>query len=291
MLKKKAVKAVEAGTGGRTIKTLQQTCISVRFSPPSPSPLDLLLSAVLLDRPSSPFLPHPPSRFPAHSDVYTPQPQQVIGAHINNVEALGDIGPKNLDRVAQIVCKNRALTPENLSLFLEVGHTELRLYDCTSESVLLSLLSPSPHAPSHRPRFLLLPSLTFLTPAHRTDLNDTSLSTLPIFCPRLERLTLNLCGRLDDDVLKEWGKGFKELKYLSLYGECGFFFSSSVPDLFELVWEGAKRTTEARAKREADEWWGSNSALPRYLWTVEGVPRYVRRGPPVGGLWVTSIGS
>lgn len=63
---------------------------------------------------------------------------QVIGAHINNVEALGDIGPKNLDRVAQIVCRNRALSGENLNLFLEVGHTELRLYDCTSAFALTS---------------------------------------------------------------------------------------------------------------------------------------------------------
>ncbi|ORY88973.1 hypothetical protein BCR35DRAFT_189676 [Leucosporidium creatinivorum] len=131
VVKKKATKAVESGPG-RTIKTLQQICISV------------------------------------------------IGQHINNVEALGDIGPKNLDRVAQIVCKNRALTGENLSLFLEAGHTELRLYDCTN-------------------------------------LNDNDLSTISTFCPRLERLTLNFCGRLDDDVLKVWGKAFKQLKYLSLY--------------------------------------------------------------------------
>ena len=126
---------------------------------------------------------------------------QVIGAHINNVEALGDIGAKNLDRVAQIVCRNRALSGENLNLFLEIGHTELRLYDCTSTSRVI--------AGCQR---VLIPA------RRRTDLKDHELSSIATFCPRLERLTLNFCGTLDDDVLKAWGKGFKSLKYLSLYG-------------------------------------------------------------------------
>jgi hypothetical protein len=30
---------------------------------------------------------------------------------------------------------------------------------------------------------------------------------------------LNLCGRLDDDVIDAWMKGFKELRHLTLYGE------------------------------------------------------------------------
>lgn len=78
------------------------------------------------------------------------------------------------------------------------------------------------------------------------DLSDTSLSTLPTFCPRLERLTLNLCGRLDDDVLKEWGKGFKQLKYLSLYGK------SFLP--FRLRWRAEQRREAApRKKKRKDE--------------------------------------
>ncbi|KAK4047874.1 UV-damaged DNA-binding protein rad7 [Microbotryomycetes sp. JL221] len=104
----------------------------------------------------------------------------VIGQHIGDVEALGDIGTNNMDKIAQIVCRNRALNQENLKLFLEASHTELRLYDCTS-------------------------------------INDVELANIAVFCPRLERLTLNMCGRLDDDVLKAWAKGFKHLKYLSLY--------------------------------------------------------------------------
>lgn len=57
----------------------------------------------------------------------------VIAASIDRMEDLGEIGKDNLDRVAKIVCKLRALSGTNLKLFLEVGHTELTLYDCTSK--------------------------------------------------------------------------------------------------------------------------------------------------------------
>jgi len=52
----------------------------------------------------------------------------------------------------------------------------------------------------------------------RTDVKDTELASISIFCPHLEKLTLNLCGRLDDDVLNQWEKGFEELRHLNLYG-------------------------------------------------------------------------
>ncbi|KAK4698450.1 DNA repair protein RAD7, partial [Phenoliferia sp. Uapishka_3] len=104
----------------------------------------------------------------------------VIGNQINNVVALGDIGPKNLDRIAKIVAKHRALTHDNLELFLDIGHTQLSLYDCTN-------------------------------------IPDEDLASIASFCPHLERLTLKMCGRLDDSVLIKWASGFKKLKYLSLY--------------------------------------------------------------------------
>ncbi|GAA5846980.1 hypothetical protein JCM9279_006978 [Rhodotorula babjevae] len=118
--------------------------------------------------------------------LYTPVPtlQQtclaVVGQYATDIDALGDIGLKNLDRVAKVLCKNRALTGDNLKLFLEVGHRELRLYDCTL-------------------------------------VKDQDLAQISTFCPHLERLALNLCGRLDDDVIDAWSKGFKELRHLSLY--------------------------------------------------------------------------
>jgi len=76
---------------------------------------------------------------------------QVVGQYATDIEALGDIGLKNLDRVAKVLCKNRALTGDNLKLFLEVGHRELRLYDCTRASRFVPL-SSSPGPRSLRPR-------------------------------------------------------------------------------------------------------------------------------------------
>lgn len=109
----------------------------------------------------------------------------------------------NLDRICKIVCKHRALTPQNLELFLDIGHTELSLYDCTSTFRCLRIANGN---------------ATDVGFVFASDIKDTDLASLSVFCPRLERLRLNMCGRLDDSVLKEWSKGFKELKYLSLYG-------------------------------------------------------------------------
>ncbi|GAA5985880.1 hypothetical protein JCM10908_006317 [Rhodotorula pacifica] len=106
----------------------------------------------------------------------------IISQYIHSVEALGDLGPKNLDKVAKIVSKHRALDDENLKLFLDVGHREIRLYDCTK-------------------------------------LTHTALSSISTFSPHLDSLTLLQCGRLDDDVLTAWSSssGFKELRHLTLY--------------------------------------------------------------------------
>ena len=60
------------------------------------------------------------------------------------------------------------------------------------------------------------------------DVTATDLAAIASFCPHLERLTLKMCGRLDDDVLEVWGKGFKELKYLSLYGQSNLVLSESI---------------------------------------------------------------
>lgn len=126
---------------------------------------------------------------------------QVIGKQINNVEAFGNIGAKNLDRIAKIVAKHRALNHDNLELFLDISHTELSLYDCTSELAACSALC------------------TWLT-ALAPDVPDSDLASIASFCPHLQRLTLKMCGRMDDSVLVQWAAGFKKLEYLSLYGMC-----------------------------------------------------------------------
>ncbi|GAA6012310.1 hypothetical protein JCM10207_002798 [Rhodosporidiobolus poonsookiae] len=106
----------------------------------------------------------------------------IIASFISSVEAgaFSYLGSKNLDRIAKIVSKNRALDGDNLKLFLEVGHRELRLYDCTN-------------------------------------LTDHALSTIASFTPHLHTLVLLQCGRLDDDTLTAWTPALKELKHLELY--------------------------------------------------------------------------
>ncbi|GAA5973481.1 hypothetical protein JCM11641_006484 [Rhodosporidiobolus odoratus] len=133
---------------------------------------------------------------------------QIIASALSKSSAIEEgafsyLGPKNLDKLAKIVSKNRALDGENMRLFLEVGHREVRLFDCTN-------------------------------------ITDTSLALISTFCPHLISLTLLFCGRLDDDVLEAWlpalspretaddgegavataapgRKGLRELKHLTLY--------------------------------------------------------------------------
>lgn len=52
----------------------------------------------------------------------------------------------------------------------------------------------------------------------RVDVKANELAGIAAFCPRLERLELRMCGRMDGSVLEAWGKGLKQLTSLSLYG-------------------------------------------------------------------------
>ena len=75
---------------------------------------------------------------------------QVISKHIDDVEALGDIGTMNVEEIAKALAKNRRLyvvyrvlmipvnlhsirTPENVMLFYDIENVRLTLYDATSE--------------------------------------------------------------------------------------------------------------------------------------------------------------
>lgn len=45
-----------------------------------------------------------------------------------------------------------------------------------------------------------------------------SLKSIAIFCPRLQHLTLNLCGHLDGEVLLHYGRRLRRLRELDLFG-------------------------------------------------------------------------
>lgn len=87
------------------------------------------------------------------------------------------------------------------------------------------------------------------------------MSSIAVFCPRLERLSLNLCGMLDDDVLEKWGKGFPQLKYLSLYGTFIFVVRSRLCLRRKLT--SSSRTTTA-------PYLATNTAWKTYLETFGG---------------------
>lgn len=58
--------------------------------------------------------------------------RQLIGRYIEEVDALGEIGSDNLDKVCKIISKSRRLTYETATLFYSAEREELTMYDCTS---------------------------------------------------------------------------------------------------------------------------------------------------------------
>ncbi|PLW49674.1 hypothetical protein PCASD_02253 [Puccinia coronata f. sp. avenae] len=92
----------------------------------------------------------------------------IIARNTESIEELGHVGSVNLEKICQIVCKHRELTSENLPLFVDATHSDLKLFDCIN-------------------------------------LREPHLQSIAYFCPRLEKLTLNLCsstsGLLNDQSL------------------------------------------------------------------------------------------
>ncbi|KAI0365137.1 RNI-like protein [Pilatotrama ljubarskyi] len=106
---------------------------------------------------------------------------EVISKHIDDVEALGDIGTMNMDEIAKALAKNRSLTADNAMLFYNAENERLTLYDVTN-----------------------------LTPP--------ALCTLASLNPNLRDLRLDFCGRMDDTVMSAWGASLPQLKRVELLG-------------------------------------------------------------------------
>ncbi|KAI8974163.1 RNI-like protein [Trametes punicea] len=106
---------------------------------------------------------------------------QVISKHIDDVEALGDIGTMNLDEIAKSLARNRSLNAENATLFYSVENERLTLYDVTN-----------------------------LTPP--------ALCTLASLNPNLTSLRLDFCGHMDDTVATAWATSLPQLKRVELLG-------------------------------------------------------------------------
>ncbi|KAI9066899.1 RNI-like protein [Trametes sanguinea] len=106
---------------------------------------------------------------------------QVISKHIDDVEALGDIGSMNLDEIAKALAKNRSLNVENAPLFYSIENERLTMYDVTN-----------------------------LTPP--------ALCALASLNPNLTNLRLDFCGHMDDTVANAWATSLPRLKRVELLG-------------------------------------------------------------------------
>lgn len=130
-------------------------------------------------------------RIPSLQDICIKE----ITSNINDVEALGDIGQSNINKISKILSKNRSLNDYTISLFLNPELKSLEFWDCSNVS-------------SH------------------------SLNQIAAFCSQLESLTLFMCGQLHNDNLHYFKDKLLALKKLSLNGP--FLISNTTwQDFFE----------------------------------------------------------
>ncbi|KAE8224855.1 hypothetical protein CF319_g2303 [Tilletia indica] len=105
----------------------------------------------------------------------------IVTDHIEDVEALGDIGPHNIDAISKAIARSRSLNPNTVKLFLSPGLPQLTLYDCSQ-------------------------------------LDGDSLASFAAFAPDLEVINLQMCGRLVDSSLDAWVQKLKKLYSVELFG-------------------------------------------------------------------------
>lgn len=118
-----------------------------------------------------------------------------ITANIGDVEALGDIGQANVNKILRILSKNRSLTSLTMPLFLQPNLRTLEFWDCLN-------------------------------------VDSDTLNQIAAFCPNLERLTLFMCGNLHNDNLQYYKTNLRNLTHLSLNGP--FLISDAMwQDYFE----------------------------------------------------------
>ncbi|KAJ3554125.1 hypothetical protein NM688_g3267 [Phlebia brevispora] len=116
-------------------------------------------------------------RFPSLASMCV----SIISLHIDDVEALGDIGSLNMTEIAKAIARDRSLTPQNATLFYNVENSTLTLYDATN-----------------------------LTPP--------ALCTLSSLNPNLTTLRLDFCGLINDEVIDAWTTALPNLRRLELLG-------------------------------------------------------------------------
>ncbi|KAI8094752.1 hypothetical protein BDF21DRAFT_448883 [Thamnidium elegans] len=117
----------------------------------------------------------------------------VVAEYIDDVESLGVIGEDSLEKLSNIICKNRKLNDVTSRLFMDPIKKSLMFSDCTL-------------------------------------MKDVSLLNICQFCPRLEFLELGYCGHINDKVLDAYTERLYNLKSLKLSG--AFLISSAAYNRF-----------------------------------------------------------
>lgn len=106
---------------------------------------------------------------------------RTITSNIADVEALGDIGQANTNKILKILLKNRSLNDSTVSLFLNPQLRHLEFWDCSNVS-------------SH------------------------SFNQIAAYCSQLQLLTLFMCGQFHNDNLHYYKDKLPHLKALLLNG-------------------------------------------------------------------------
>lgn len=107
---------------------------------------------------------------------------KIITDNIDQIDNLNDeIGYHNKNKICKILSKNRSLNNKTIDLFLSSDTKELEFWDCSK-------------------------------------IDKNSLNKIPAYCPKLEKLTLNMCGMFHNDNLDYYGDKMDNLQHLSLNG-------------------------------------------------------------------------
>ncbi|ODQ51754.1 RNI-like protein, partial [Saitoella complicata NRRL Y-17804] len=106
---------------------------------------------------------------------------QLIAKHIHDIDMLGDIGSLNLDKICQIISRNRSLTPSTINLFLDAGVESVKLYDCSKLGV-------------------------------------EEFRAVGAKCPFANELYLKWCGRITDDVVQYYADHLTQLTKTTFTG-------------------------------------------------------------------------
>jgi len=137
-----------------------------------------------------------------------------VAKYIDDVEALGDIGTINMDRICQIISRNRSLNNATLKLFLDPGSQRLTLHDCAK-------------------------------------IGADELKTVAAFVPTLKHLRLVNCGKMNDEVLDYYAKKLPALESFHISGaflvsrECYInFFTKVGQRLTSLTLSSTARTNK-----------------------------------------------